>query len=173
MALAMKLKALRLRKGKSLQEIADAIGASKTHVWDLETGRSDNPSVDLLTKIATYFHIPIAHLLGENPEGSGEDPRYVAMYRDLKRLSPRDLETIRIVMKQLQESSAKMSDDQLTKTKHRDRSARANLAIEGMHPTAEQDAMFDTFNHEKMSHEDRRRVLAARSRARASKGKSS
>ena len=38
MSLATKLKELRVRRKQSLQDVADAIGASKTHVWDLETG---------------------------------------------------------------------------------------------------------------------------------------
>ena len=67
MSLATKLKELRVRKKQSLQDVADAIGASKTHVWDLETGRSSNPSVDLLTKLATHFQVRIADLVGENP----------------------------------------------------------------------------------------------------------
>ena len=38
MSLATKLKELRVSRKQSLQDVADAIGASKTHVWDLETG---------------------------------------------------------------------------------------------------------------------------------------
>ena len=35
MALAAKIKELRLKKGLSLQDLADAVGASKAHIWDL------------------------------------------------------------------------------------------------------------------------------------------
>ncbi|MCW1750012.1 MULTISPECIES: helix-turn-helix transcriptional regulator, partial [Rhizobium] len=48
-----------------LQDVADAIGASKTHVYDLETGRSTNPSIELLTKLATHFRVSIADLVGD------------------------------------------------------------------------------------------------------------
>ncbi len=51
MTLASKLKALRLKKNKSLQQVADAVDASKNHIWDLETGKSRNPSIELLTKL--------------------------------------------------------------------------------------------------------------------------
>ena len=46
MSFAARLHHLRLRKGYSLQKVADAIGISKAHVWNLEKGTSDNPSID-------------------------------------------------------------------------------------------------------------------------------
>ena len=66
MSLATKLKELRVRQKQSLQDVADAVGASKTHIWDLETGRSSNPSVDLLTSTISYhFYLDRARALGE------------------------------------------------------------------------------------------------------------
>lgn len=101
MSLAAKLKELRGKNRQSLQDVADAIGASKTHIYDLETGRSNNPSIELLTKLATHFRVSIADLVGENPEGANEDPALVAMYRDLKTLTPKDRETIQMLMDRL------------------------------------------------------------------------
>jgi transcriptional regulator with XRE-family HTH domain len=101
MSLAAKLKELRGKNRQSLQDVADAIGASKTHIYDLETGRSTNPSIELLTKLATHFRVAIADLLGENPEGKDEEPGLVAMYRDLKSLAPQDRETIQMLMDRL------------------------------------------------------------------------
>jgi transcriptional regulator with XRE-family HTH domain len=108
MSLAAMLKRLRLRNRQSLQEVADAVGASKTHVWDLETGRSSNPSVELLTKLAKHFQVRIADLVGENPNASDEDADLVALYRELKELSDNDRETIRVLMQRLK--SSKESD---------------------------------------------------------------
>ncbi len=101
MALAEKLKELRLRKGKSLQDLADEIGASKAHVWDLETGRSKNPTIELLAKLAQALGTSISDLVGENPEGDEQSSEVVAMYRDLKGLSDNDRETIRLMMERL------------------------------------------------------------------------
>lgn len=101
MALAAKLKELRLRKGKSLQDLADEIGASKAHVWDLETGRSKNPTIELLAKLAQALGTSISDLVGENPEGDEQGSEVVAMYRDLKGLSDNDRETIRLMMERL------------------------------------------------------------------------
>lgn len=93
--LAQRLKELRRKKGDSLHGLADAVGVSKTHVWQLETGKSKNPSMDLLGKLARYFSIPLAQLVGEDPEATEEDQELVAMYRDLKDLTPRDREVLR------------------------------------------------------------------------------
>jgi len=107
MSLATKLKQLRVRNRQSLQDVADAIGASKTHIWDLETGRSSNPSVDLLTKLANHFNVGIADLVGENPDAPGEDQKHVALFRELKQLSEPDLETIRMLMQRLKDAPRK------------------------------------------------------------------
>lgn len=101
MSLGAKLKKLRIAKGKSLQEVAAAVGASKTHVWDLETGRSQNPSMDLLSRLADYFEIPVSDLIGENPSAKGEDPKLVAMYRGLKELNEDDRQTVKMLMERL------------------------------------------------------------------------
>jgi uncharacterized protein YjaG (DUF416 family) len=47
------------------------------------------------------FRVRVADLVGENPDAAGEEPEMVAMFRDLKRLDDRDLETIKVLMKQL------------------------------------------------------------------------
>lgn len=103
MTLALKLKELRVRHRQSLQDVADAIGASKTHVWDLERGHSSNPSIELLTKLANHFKVKIADLAGENPEAEGEDPELVTLYRELKELSPADRETMRVLALRLKQ----------------------------------------------------------------------
>ena len=99
--LAQRLKELRLKKKESLQDIADAVKASKAHVWELETGRSSNPSVELLTKLAEHFAVPVAQLIGEDPDASQEDQELVAMFRDLKDLTPRDREILRSTMQSM------------------------------------------------------------------------
>ncbi len=98
MALAERLRELRVSKKKSLQDVADAVEASKAHIWDLETGRAKNPSIELLTKLSRYFAISIADLVGETPGATGEPSELVAMYRDLKELSEADRQAIKSMM---------------------------------------------------------------------------
>jgi transcriptional regulator with XRE-family HTH domain len=65
MSIGARLKELRIRKGESLQQVADAVGASKAHIWELEAEKSTNPSLDLLKKISDHFGVPISFILDE------------------------------------------------------------------------------------------------------------
>lgn len=99
MSLAAKLKRLRLKSGNSLQVVADAVGVSKAHFWELETGKSKNPSADLLEKIAGYFKVSVASLVGEDPE-SDENEWAVAMFRNLKNVDDKDRKIIETILDQ-------------------------------------------------------------------------
>jgi len=66
MSLAARLKQLRVAKGESLQEVAEAVQSSKAHIWELEVGRSKNPSLELLSRLASHFKVTIAFVLGED-----------------------------------------------------------------------------------------------------------
>lgn len=82
-----RLRLLREKSGESLQQVADAIGASKAHVWELETGRSQNPSVDLVRRLASHFSVTMSWFLGEEPDPSAPDQRATVLYaaaRDLR-----------------------------------------------------------------------------------------
>lgn len=64
MSLGARLKELRLRRGVSLQAVADAVEASKPHIWELERGTSKNPSLDLLKKLSVYYSVSLDYLAG-------------------------------------------------------------------------------------------------------------
>jgi transcriptional regulator with XRE-family HTH domain len=98
MALAAKLKELRVRTNKSLQDVATEVGASKAHIWDLETGRANNPTIDLLTKLSRCFNVSVAELIGETLTAGDEESGLIAMYRDLKQLSDADRQAIQGMM---------------------------------------------------------------------------
>ncbi len=98
MALSDNLRKYRERTRKSLQDVADEVGASKAHIWELETGRAKNPSIDLLKKIAKSFDVSVAELIGENPGAPDDPPELVALYRELKDLSESDRKAIQGMM---------------------------------------------------------------------------
>lgn len=89
MTFAVRLNELRVKKKKSLQEVADSLGVSKTHIWELEKGRTDNPSLELLTKIADYFKVSIRHLVGEDFESDQNDDM-ARMFRQVGDLEEND-----------------------------------------------------------------------------------
>ena len=78
MAVGDRIKELRMRKGDSLQQVADAIGASKAHIWELEQNRSKNPSLDLLQKLASHFGTTISYLI---EEVQGDETRAEQFFR--------------------------------------------------------------------------------------------
>ena len=105
MSFAANLKKHRIKKGYSLQKLADEIDVSKAHIWDLETKRATNPSLEVLQKLSTALDVPIAGLVGENPENEPDGDDAVVMYRDLKTLDPEDRETIKLMMERLKRRS--------------------------------------------------------------------
>lgn len=104
MSIGARLKELRMKKNESLQGLADAVGASKAHIWEVERGGSKNPSMELLTKFADHFGVTVSFLVGETlPE---EQEELIVLYRDLKELEPADREAIRALMKRFKDKKA-------------------------------------------------------------------
>src|SRR4029079_19455492 len=101
MSFARKLHDLRLANGLSLQHVADKVGISKAHVFNLEKGITANPSMDLVVKLAELFRVRVADLVGENPDADDQPAEVVAMFRDLKSLREEDRETIKMMMETL------------------------------------------------------------------------
>lgn len=98
MSFARKLHDLRIAQRLSLQNVADKIGISKAHVFNLEKGITANPSMDLVVKLADLFRVRVADLVGENPEADDQPKEMVAMFRDLKKLGEPEREMIRMLM---------------------------------------------------------------------------
>ena len=100
LALSARLTRLRLAKGESLQQVADAVGVSKAHIWELEKGRTDNPSMALVTRLADHFGLSLAALVGEDPKAddAGQIGR---MFRQAGELEADDLALLDDMMQML------------------------------------------------------------------------
>jgi len=103
-----KLKQRRMKKGLSLQQVADEVGVSKAHIYELELNKVKNPSVETLKKLASLFEMPLSYFLDED-----EDVEFQVMFRDLQKnvaqLSPQERAAVELMAKSLLE--AKKSDD--------------------------------------------------------------
>lgn len=86
MSLGARLAELRLKKRKSLQEVADAVGVSKTHIWQMEKGKSENPSTELLKKLAEYFNVSVEFMAGTDKTVCLADAEAEQFLRDFKSL---------------------------------------------------------------------------------------
>lgn len=107
MSFASRLKEKRMRSGESLQTLAEAINVSKAHLWDLETGKSKNPSADLLTKLSDHFKVSVAWWFGEQVS---EDNDLRVMFRQLQELDPIDRELIQAIIEK-RKSQREKGDD--------------------------------------------------------------
>lgn len=48
----------------SLQEVGDRAGMSKSHVWELENGRSRNPTIGTAVAVANALGVSLDYLIG-------------------------------------------------------------------------------------------------------------
>lgn len=110
MSLAVKLKELRLKSGKSLQEVADAIGASKAHLWELEMGKSKNPSLDLLSRLAEHYKVTVASLVGETLKDTPDE--VMRMYKDLQGLNDADRALLEVIIADMKKRRSKGGADE-------------------------------------------------------------
>ncbi len=67
MTLGEKLRALREHAGESLREASAASDCTKPHLWELERGKSANPTLNMLRRLATHYGVPVAKLIDETP----------------------------------------------------------------------------------------------------------
>lgn len=102
MSLGVRLFELRQNTGLSLQKVADAIGVSKAHVWDLEKGRTKNPSFELVRKLAAYYGVSPDVLIGEAKAPAAEDQQVSRLYRGLQELSERDRAIVEAMIERMQ-----------------------------------------------------------------------
>lgn len=69
--IAWNLRKLRVAAGISQENLAVDAGLDRTYVFRLERG-TDNPTVDVLDKLALSLHVPVAAFLAE--PAAGETP---------------------------------------------------------------------------------------------------
>ncbi len=105
MTLSERLFDLRQAAGVSLQGLADAVGVSKAHIWELEKGRTANPSFDLVRKLAAYFAVTPEALTGQTEMPQPAHQQIERIHRNLKDLSARDRDIIETMVKSMRTTS--------------------------------------------------------------------
>lgn len=104
MAIGRRITELRLKKKQSLQNVADAVGVSKAHIWELEKGRTDNPSMALVTRLADHFGVSVAYLVGEEIDSPDADVDLSRMFRQAQNLDDRERAILDDMMQSLLKS---------------------------------------------------------------------
>jgi transcriptional regulator with XRE-family HTH domain len=77
-----KINKLRTDKKLSMRELGEKIGVSHAHISKLESG-INSPSVDLLEKLAEFFHIDVTYFFAKEEEGFSDDQSELLYERDL------------------------------------------------------------------------------------------
>lgn len=62
--IAARMREIRAARGLSLQGVADRAGLAKSHVWEIEQGRSANPTIATTVGIASALGVSLDHLTG-------------------------------------------------------------------------------------------------------------
>ena len=106
MDIGERLFSLRQKTGESLQQVADKVGVSKAHVWELEKGRSRNPSFDLVHKLAEHFGVGIDVLTGRTGEPGSDQMQVERIHRGLQALSQRDREIVEQMVDSMNQKKA-------------------------------------------------------------------
>lgn len=110
MSLATKLAELRSKKHESLQKVADAIGVSKALVWELEKGRITNPSIEVISGLASHFGVTIESLMDDtrpDPSDLSFEEKALVFYRDFSKLPEETQEMMRSQVKFFQSQMKK------------------------------------------------------------------
>lgn len=62
--IATRMRELREARGLSLQELANRAGIAKSHVWQIEQGKSANPTIATTVGIARALGVSLDYLAG-------------------------------------------------------------------------------------------------------------
>ncbi|NBC29367.1 MAG: helix-turn-helix domain-containing protein [Spirochaetes bacterium] len=106
MEIGERLFSLRQKSGESLQQLADAVGVSKAHVWELEKGHSKNPSFELVRKLARHFGVSVDVLAGDGAEPDADSMQIERINRGLDDLSERDRAIVEGLIRNLRENAS-------------------------------------------------------------------
>ena len=101
MSLGQKMTALRLNRRASLQEVADAVGVSKAHIWQLEKGKTDNPAIGLVARLADYFGVSVGYMIGEQIDAPDADIQLSSLFRQAQQLDDRERQILGDMMQSL------------------------------------------------------------------------
>ena len=87
-----RLQALRKKKNMTLEQLANAVGSTKSYIWELESKPDKKPSAELVNNIAKALEVSVEKLMG-SPE-TDEDSVFFREYKGLKPETKQQLQNI-------------------------------------------------------------------------------
>lgn len=102
MMLSKNLKIIRESRGIGVNELARRSGVNASYISAIENGRRENPSKEILSKIADALEIPVEELLVEkmrtNEDEIEDDVELRVMFNKIRNLSDGDKRKIKAVL---------------------------------------------------------------------------
>jgi XRE family transcriptional regulator, master regulator for biofilm formation len=82
MVIGEQVKKYRLEKGLSISALAEKAGVAKSYISALERNIQQNPSIQLLEKIADVLHISVDHLIKPDVETKDLDQEWADLVKE-------------------------------------------------------------------------------------------
>ncbi|MDZ5473527.1 helix-turn-helix domain-containing protein [Bacillus sp. 31A1R] len=77
-----RVKKLRQERKLSLSELAEQAGVAKSYLSSLERNLQRNPSIQFLEKISAVLHVPVDHLIHEQPNKDELDSEWLKIVKE-------------------------------------------------------------------------------------------
>jgi transcriptional regulator with XRE-family HTH domain len=84
--IAQRMSSMRAARRLSLQEVADSAGLTKSHIWELEQGRTANPTVTTVVAVSRAFGVSVDYLTGISSDQPAIHPEALRIACDIDRL---------------------------------------------------------------------------------------
>jgi len=86
--IGIRIRALRLKKKLTLDQLAEKAGASKSYLWELENKDPPRPSADKLAGIAKALEVTVDYFLGSDMPEELQIAEDKAFFREYQRMTP-------------------------------------------------------------------------------------
>lgn len=98
----IRLRRLREAKNLTLQQVADAVGCTRSYIWELEKRHGQRPSAERVYLLAKLLGVTVEYLMEDSPhEVPDAKPEDVQFFREYAGMSDADKETYRDALKMM------------------------------------------------------------------------
>jgi transcriptional regulator with XRE-family HTH domain len=101
-----KIRALRLSKKLTLDQLAERAGLSKSYLWELENKDPPRPSAEKLVGLAKALEVTVDYFVGDDTPEELQSAEDKAFFREYQRMSPALKGKLRQMRKLLEEDDS-------------------------------------------------------------------
>ncbi len=101
--LGERVRALRQKRGLTLERLAERVGSSKSYIWEIENKDVARPSAEKLAHIATALDTTVEYLLAGDGGRGEENAEDIAFFRKYRKMDAPAKERLRRILDALDE----------------------------------------------------------------------